>query len=231
MLSTGLALGTLALLIGSQNIGPPDAATNCPNSIIGLSTLTYPDTSKRPGFILDISRDAVKSETYFPDDFLVLRVLSREWVSKVLGEMKFSSSYGRFELCLVDLTGDGTEEFVLVTGEGHGSGVRNETLAVWQRVGRTFRSLLQVPLSGHFGMDQWWYRREFKDINGDGILDLRLVLEHDTPLPGSTDAVEDIPKTKLREFVFDANNGRMVPYQRKPKGAVSNAPTASARRR
>lgn len=204
---------SFGLFLIPQNIRSADAATNCPASILGPSTVTYPDTPNRPGFILTIRHDEKQKEkAYFPNEHFVLRVLSRDWRAEILAEMKFSSSYERFELCLVDLSGDGVEEFVLITGEDHGTNVVTETFTVWKRTEKGVTPLLSVPVSGNFGTREWWYRREFVDVNGDGVTDLRMTLEHDPSEDSPVDNTKLIPKTRLMEFVFDRKKSRIVPY-------------------
>jgi hypothetical protein len=88
-------------------------------------------------------------------------------------------------LTLVDLTGEGNEEFALVTGQYHATEVRAETLTVWQLDGKSFRSLFVSPGVRVFGVDLWWYERQY--VQDEGVTRLRLVLKHDPVTPRSVD--------------------------------------------
>ena len=183
-----------------------------PISIVGPSRISYPATAARRGFIIDISEDSCE-EGYFCEDNLILDIFATESSPDPLSELRFSSSYGYFDLSLVDLTGDNIEEFVLVAGEGRGTNARSQTLTVWQRRRKKFSSLLSVPVSGPCGVScDWEYERQFTDVNGDGIIDLRLVRK----ITGTV-AKQDhqlIPREAEKDFVFDARVGKMVRFDR-----------------
>ncbi|MBI3403869.1 MAG: hypothetical protein HY046_00225 [Acidobacteria bacterium] len=217
MTRTSFAFFLVGAILFSQDARNPRPRIIYPMSILGPSLVQIPDNSFRKGFTLWIEEDhdARKRKETFPEDFLLLRLLpTNQWQwNKPILERKFESSYGKFDLCLVDLTGDKKEEFVLITGKNHGTSVRAETLEVFQLSGRALKQLLSIEVSGFFGMGQWWYRREYVDVNGDGITDLRLVLSHD---PISASAQNDptlIPRTKELDFVFDKTSGKLVVYR------------------
>jgi hypothetical protein len=149
----------------------------------------------------------------FPGDCMILCVYADRRGDHALATMKFTSSYGFFDLSLVDVTGDGQEEFFLVTGDGHGTDVRSETLSAYEREGSSFRLILRTPRSGYFGVDQWWYEPIFADVNGDGVTDLILRLHHDDYRGHTVDVPSMIPKIKLKEFVYDKAKGKMVRYR------------------
>jgi hypothetical protein len=110
------------------------------------------------------------------------------------------------------LTGDNIEEFVLVAGEGRGTNARSETLIVWQR-GKEILEPSERAVSGPCGVScDWEYERQFTDVNGDGIIDLRLVRK----ITGTV-AKRDhqlIPRKAAKDFVFDARVGKMVRFDR-----------------
>jgi hypothetical protein len=143
----------------------------------------------------------------------VQRTPGRVRAGEVVFEREFRSSYGYFDLRIVDLTGDGIEEFVLITGEGHGAQAREETLEVWRRSEKSLASILSVPVSGYWGVGRtWWYAPQFVDRNRDGIIDLELVLGIDpTSAPGED--VSGIPEEAFPLYVYDRKTGKMKLYR------------------
>ncbi len=144
---------------------------------------------------------------------MILSVYAGRSVDHPLATMKFTSSYGFFDLSIVDATGDGQGEFFLITGEGHGTDVRAETLNVYERNGGSFKKILSTSISDYFGVDRWWYEPIFADVNGDGVTDLILELHHDDYRGRSMDDPSMIPRTKLKEFVYDKAKGKMILYR------------------
>lgn len=190
----------------------PFSDTVYPVSILWPSRVAFPTTPKGKGFVVDVSEDPQCSKSEFPEDHLILAVYADKRGLLPIAGMKFTSSYGFFDLSLVDVVGDGNEEFFLVTGSGHGTDVRSETLSVYRRVQNSFKCILRTPVSAYFGVDRWWYQPIFADVNGDGVTDLRLELHHDPYRRGSVDMPSLIPKTKVKEFVYDKAKGRMILY-------------------
>lgn len=181
-----------------------------PVSILWPSRVSYPSTPARAGFILDVSTD-VNPKDSFTDDHLVMTILTQEWNPKTIASKKFESTYGIFDLALVDVMGDGIEEFFLVTGENRGTNVREETLTVWSRTGKSFSKLLSVRVSSFCGIScHWEYERQFVDVNGDGIIDLRLILEVD---PGKQPDHSLIPKEAVREYIYDKQAQKLVRFK------------------
>ena len=202
--AAALILGAYPTLICSQQLEQPIA-------VLGVSRVAYPDTPQRKGFVLDVHHDDECKE-YFKDDCFEL-TLSRGKGSteQVLGTKKFESSYGYFDLRFSDLTGDGIEELVLVTGKGHGTQARINTLEVWRLTNGSFETILSVPASGNWGIGRhWWYETEFADVDGNRIPDLRLVLKVD-PVPEADDDTSGIPTAKVLEYTFDSKARAMVP--------------------
>ena len=193
----------------------PAGRTVYPVSILWPSRVAFPTAPLRKGFTVDVARDPQYCKSDFPEDHLLLTVYADKTGSHPLAEMKFTSSYGFFDLSLVDIVGDGQEEYFLVTGEGHGTDVRMETLSVYRRVGSSFKIILRTPISSYFGVDRWWYQPTFTDVNGDGVIDLQLTLHHDPYQGHSSDVPSLIPKIKVKEFVYDKTKGRMVLYSEK----------------
>lgn len=208
----GAILLAASVCLGQSN-STPTTRTVYPVSIVLLSRVVFPTSPERKGFTVDVAQDAQYSSDDFPDDHLILTVYADKTALKPLAQLKFTSSYGFFDLSLVDVVGDGEGEFLLTTGEGHGTDVRAETLTVYRRLGKTFQAILRTPISSYFGVDQWWYKPEFTDVNGDGIIDLKLTLDHDPYQGYSVDVPSQIPKTKLKKFVYDRAKGRMLLYR------------------
>jgi hypothetical protein len=181
-----------------------------PISILWPSRVAFPTTPRRKAFTADVSLDNNCPD--FPGDCMILSVYADRSVDHPLATMKFTSSYGFFDLSIVDVTGNGQGDFFLITGEGHGTDVRAETLNVYERNGDSFKKILSTPVSDYFGVDRWWYEPIFADVNGDGVTDLALRLQHDDYRGHSVDIPSMIPKIKLKEFVYDKARGRMVLY-------------------
>lgn len=181
-----------------------------PISILWPSRIAFPTTPRRKGFVVDVSLDNNCPD--FPGDCMILSVYADRSVDHPLATMKFTSSYGFFDLSIVDVMGDAQGEFFLITGEGHGTSARAETLNVYERNGDSFKKILTTPISDYFGVDQWRYEPIFADVNNDGITDLILELHHDDYRGHSSDVPSLIPKIKLKEFVYDQTKGKMVLY-------------------
>jgi len=134
-------------------------------------------------------------------------------------EFPFESTYGYFELNLIDLTGDYVQELVLIAGRGRGTSVRSELLRVFAVHGRQLKQLMELPVSGYFGSRcRWWYRRDyvFEYRRDRPALErgLQLTLEHDP-----TDSCEPfflsvpslIPKADVLEYGYDSASDQMTP--------------------
>lgn len=182
-----------------------------PISILWPSRVAFPGTPRRKAFTVDISLD--NKCPAFPGDCMILSVYADRSVDHPLATMKFTSSYGFFDLSIVDVMGNAQGEFFLITGDGHGTSVRAETLNVYERKGHSFDKILTTTISGYFGVDQWRYESIFADVNNDGITDLILELHHDDYRGHSSDVPSLIPKIKQKEFVYDRTKGKMVLYR------------------
>lgn len=142
---------------------------------------------------------------------------------KVSVSRKFVSTYGKFHIDLIDLTGDGQEEVVFVTGSGAGTSVREESLEVMQRRGNTLVPILKTKLSDYWTEGcRWWYAIEYVDLNGDGVTDLRLVLTHDQiewdDLHWGNP--KNIPSAAIKEYRWDPGERRMVLFRKVPRKAI-----------
>lgn len=207
LLSLVFSLILIVLPVSSGSVTEQQAKRIYPVSIVGESLVVYPKTPSRPAFALRISQ-GVEVKNGWPEDNFVLEVLASRTASTPLARMNFHSTYGFFDLSLVDLTGDGVEEFVLVTGQGRGTNIREETLEVWKREGKSFKSLLEEKVSAPCGVScNWTYEREFVLVDKNPISRLRLIRK----TTGTIESWEhgEIPKEELLEYAYDATSGVM----------------------
>lgn len=181
-----------------------------PVSIVGESLVVYQATVVRPGFAVRIVQDPDPKKTdSWPEDSFVLEILASRTASRPLARMKFYSTYGFFDLSLVDLTGDGVEELLLVTGVGRGTNVREETLTVWKRDGKVFKSLLEKKVSAPCGVYcAWEYERQIVVVSQNANPHLRLI-RRITGTVQSGDHAE-IPKDEIIEYMYDVSSGKMI---------------------
>lgn len=134
-------------------------------------------------------------DDWFGDD-LILTVRTSD--GKTAADFPFHSSYTLFRLEVVDLTGDGTPELVLIEGIGRGTSVRSERLRVLAVAENRIRVVRIAPYSAFFGSGaRWWYRHEYVDVDNDGCLEIRLRLHH-TPIgQGMAERPDLIPKKEV----------------------------------
>ena len=177
-----------------------------------------PDPKKR--YSLQVVRAKPAEDIGWPSDWFELRVLSEK--GQQLAARKFHSSYEVFQIDAIDLTGDGSDEFVFLTGFGRGTSVRKETLAVYRREGAALAPILEVPLSAYFDSGRrWWYKPEYLDLDGNGTTDLRLVLTHDAPTvhwKGWRKHMEKtIPRAAIKEYRWDPTSKKMLLHRQVPR--------------
>ena len=130
--------------------------------------------------------------------------------NKTIAETRFSSTYGKFELSVIDITGDGNEEFILIQGNGRGTNARQENVIVLKRSGQSLTQILNEPRSDYFGSGKlWWYQHRFISKASDTVL--QLVLEND-PIDENCILCDPslLPQEKIKSFVFDKDKGLMV---------------------
>jgi hypothetical protein len=190
-----------------------------PISFTGCTKVQFPETDKRPSFILEVYNDR-KIEDAWPEDHFILR-LSDPLNNKTITETHFSSSYGYFNLKIFDITGEGIEDFILIQGNGRGTSARSESILVFQHSGQTLKKILDEPISDYYGLGyQWKYKLKILTIDSDKVV-LRLILDS-IPVDKECDLCEPslIPEEKIREFVFDKNTETMVRYTE--SGRVNN---------
>jgi hypothetical protein len=167
-----------------------------PPSISQFGSITLPKTSKRPGYTTSMSEDTGE-QCRWRGDCLTL-TLKNEGATETLIRKQIESSYGRFQLYLADLTADGVEEILLITGEGRGTSARQESLTVYRRTQSDVNEILRVPISEYFGSGKrWWYEVQFHLDPRLNMVLLSLHLNHDTWESDDTLVVPDlIPKER-----------------------------------
>ncbi len=199
----------------------PEPARLAPlRSIIEPGTFDIWKYNPKGRFSVRVLKSKPAADIGWPSDWFEFQVLSEK--GKLLAAKKFQSSYGEFRIHVIDLTGDGPEEFALVTGFGRGTSVRRETLTVYRREGATLTAILEAPVSAHFDAGRrWWYKPEYLDLDGNGTTDLRLVLTHDAPTvhwKGWRKHMEKtIPRTAMKEYCWDPTSKKMLLHRQVPR--------------
>jgi hypothetical protein len=212
-----LIVGTLAFLPASlkadDTLFPPQPSF----TLVGIGKLILPIPQRKLQWVIEIAYDA---PVEFQENFTLKLYKSQSPTEKPI-EKHFYSSYGGFELNLFDLTGDFIPEFILTTGEGHGTGVRSENLEVLAVRGDAFKSLLRVQTSAHCGYGCYWrytheiairsssYKPKLTVAPHRGmpfVMCLTLHYEHPYPEPGDSAAV---PKESVKDFEYDSQTDTM----------------------
>jgi hypothetical protein len=204
-------------------------------TLVEPSDLTLPATPSRPSWRITITEDRTFPEGAWPEDYFVLRIYRVATNATADIEFPFESTYGYFELDLVDLTNDRIEELVLITGRGRGTSVRGELLRVFAIRAKQLKPLLEVPVSGYFGSGcRWWYLHEypFEHRKDRPALErgLLLRLDHDAAadcVPFGSPSL--IPSTNVMEYGYDPNGDQMESLDhRRTMGEPSNPPSQPA---
>jgi|GEM_PF-6934590 len=176
--------------------------------IIGPSDVRLPKNNFRKNLFLQVRFRDPQLWPY-PEEELSLIVSEGDnprWREKQIASKNFYTSYGLFELEAADLTGNGIEEFLLVTGDGRGTNVRRETLRVFTIYRNSLKEILRTKFGGYFGVDYWRYHIEYADVNEDGILDLELILDDIDYNRAKLSLGNDftiIPHEKIERFCWD----------------------------
>ena len=140
------------------------------------------------------------------DDFVLSLRATRPRINT---KFRFKSAYQVYHMDLIDLTGDGIEEVVLVSGIGRGTSVTKEYLEVYQIRGRALKLLGRTAYSGYFAeASRWWYDITYIRPAGSRCPDIQLTLAHDE-MPREAGAVREfIPKEEKKLFSFCAETPR-----------------------
>ena len=70
--------------------------------------------------------------------------------------------------------------------------------------------LLSLQVSAFFGVGQWRYRPTFTDVDGDGLIELRLRLEHDPVDELMPTDLSGLPRHEVLEYRYDPRESRYV---------------------
>jgi len=124
----------------------------------------------------------------------------------------FRSAYQRYRMDFIDLTGDGMEEIVLVSGVGRGTSVTKEYLTVLQIEKKGLKPLGKTPLSGYFAEgSRWWYEIAYVQSSTSACPEVQLSLTHDEMPERSWGGPEFIPKeeSKTLSFCSGSSSGKV----------------------
>lgn len=127
-----------------------------------------------------------------------------------IAELRFDSSYGSFDAGFVDLTGDAVEELLLISGKGHGTGVRSELLTIYQLKKTRLEKIIEIPVSNYFGPGVlWWYRISLIDDNHNKARYFTLELEHSS-YKDKIASPELIPKINKIEYKWSSSENKFI---------------------
>lgn len=141
------------------------------------------------------------------DEFILSLEATRP---KIHIKYHFKSAYQRYRMDFVDLTGDGMEEIVLVSGVGRGTSVTKEYLTVLQIGKDVLKPLGKTTVSGYFAEgSRWWYEIAYLQSSTSACPEVQLSLTHDEMPEGSWGGTEFIPKeeSKTLSFCSGSSNG------------------------
>lgn len=193
LVATGLWLCGPAPKDPPRSISPTLSATK-------PGVFHLPRTPARPP--VDVVVDYRETDNWYWEEDLVIRTScpERKWSAA----RPFDAGYGRFRVDLVDLSGDGVEEFLFILKNGRGTGPLPHDLIVDRIDNNQFTTLLNRPQSEPYGPSvAWRYEPQYVDVNGDGTTDVRLVLEYDPPQSKWLVAPECVPSEQIVEYVWD----------------------------
>lgn len=158
---------------------------------------------------LAVTVDGRDTNEPWPEDHFLIRVNSPDG-SRIV-ERTFESTYGAFGIDLIDLTGDGIEEFVFTLGQGRGTSARSERLIVEQLRGSSFATILDIPLSEYYGAGEMWrYKPQYIRTGPHLTTDLRLILEYGSPGASGLESPELIPSTDVADYHWEPARNALV---------------------
>ena len=171
-------------------------------------SLRMPATGSHHALKVTISEDDSKQVCDWPGDCLKL-VIRNGKDEAIMAQYQFESSYGNWVLYVYDVTGDGEEEYILITGKNHGTSVVEESIHVLSRIGSSFIEILDTPISGYAGsINAWVYDIAFLHHKGQKKATIALTLDRSWIL--TTDNQELVPKVTYQEFQYDSTKHKMV---------------------
>lgn len=201
-MTRGILASTFAVLLAAAPVSA-DVEYD-PVSVAEPAMVTLPSTDRRAGFTMTVDYD-LHGACGLSHECIVLSLKPHGHGGLKPLRTSLTSSYGLFRIFLADLTGDGVEEIVTITGEGSGTSARVEYLVVNQWAGSTLRQLLRTEVSEFFGpMEKWWYEPRFaRDVDTQRIR-LSLQLRHEPPTDNPLTVPDLIPKLRRIAFEYDA---------------------------
>lgn len=197
----------LTFLIGATN-----ASDFHPSSLNQSGTIVLTGWRTTPKLTVSMSLD---NDTKCPweGDCLLLTVRLGD-AKRTEIKKKILSSYGSFQLFLVDLIGEGTEQVVLITGGGRGTSVRAELLTVYKVTDSGLKVILDAPYSEYFGSGKrWWYEPIFERPKDPRLsAQMTLVLHHDEwDKSEALVSPESIPSAKIIRYRWNTKKSLLEP--------------------
>ena len=160
---------------------------------------------------ISIRHSPAKYGNGWPEDYILLNFDFAD-ADEPDCALHFHSSYGGFEMDLVDLDGDGSEEVVLVKGEGRGTSARSESLNVYRLNGGIMALVVSTPLSGYAGSGHWWqYDCQYHDTDGNGTCDILLQLDETVYETGGSSLIQAaVPRDARKVIRFSAATAQLA---------------------
>jgi hypothetical protein len=189
------------------------AGESFPISISTPASIALPAENGRPAFTVRIEYD-LRGECGLTNECLVISLTPKARGALKPLQTRLKSSYGFFRLYLADLTGDGLEELVTITGVGGGTCAREEFMTVQQWNGGDLRQLLRTMVSRCYGPSaRWWYEPDLERSPDSDTVQLVLSLEHDPLTSDPLEIPELIPSARRVVFAYDRSTGTLRPAQ------------------
>ena len=190
------------VLLFMTGLAVSEEQTSCaPVEIAGPSILRFSASERRPTIDLSIGLDDAQKSDSFAEDHFILRLKAG---TDPEVKLPFSSTYGMFSVYYTDVTGDGIEDLVLITGQGRGTNARSERLDVFRVEKQGVKRVLSTPYSGPIGPSGTWsYSLEMKS-HGDWQIHLKKTVEVNDP---NNDDISLAPKANDQYFLWSSQRG------------------------
>jgi hypothetical protein len=166
--------------------------------------IKFMDNPARKGFSIKVQTDSTYKGA-FPEDHFVLSIHRPPDRPKSVLDQRFVSSYMDYQAKAVDLTGDGVEEIIMITGTGRGTMVRRETLRGLQWNQAHLSTLLSVPFSDPC----WNYKLEIVPKVQNKLAHVALRLDATTTVGAFCDS-SMIPRHSYLEYKWNRTKRRMI---------------------
>ena len=166
--------------------------------------------SNQSAVTLSVSLNPAMQADSWPEDHLILNV---DFAGQQQdAALRFQSSYGTFQIELVDLDGDGLEEIILVKGDGRGTSVRCESLNIYRLKGEIIAPIASVPLSGYAGSGHPWnFSYRYDDTDANGTTDIILELDAMDHAANDTTLIKGaLPTETLKIIKFSSDSEQLT---------------------